>query len=332
MNRPSGVRLSGSGSALPKRVFRNDEFPASLETSDEWIRTRTGIRERRLCAPDETSATLGIEASRRALEAAGVQASEIGLIVCSTLTSDMLVPSTACLIQAGLGNSGCAAFDLNAACSGFVYGLVVGHQFVQSGAYRHVLVIGVDTMSRVVDFSDRNTCIIFGDGAGAVVLSADEQSSSDFWFRLHADGSQSQFVQLGGVALRAPATAAPLPLKNDRLDYLQMNGREVFKFAVTAMGKLIGEALRENNLTPADIELVIPHQVNQRILDSACEQIGFPSEKVMVNLDRCGNTSAASVPIALDEAIRSGRLNRGQRALLIAFGAGMTWASSLIRA
>lgn len=327
----TGVRLAGTGSALPKRVFRNDEFPAHLETSDEWIRTRTGIRERRICNDDETSATLGIEAARQAIDTAGIQATDIGLIICSTLTPDLLVPSTACLIQAGIGGSGCAAFDLNAACSGYVYGLVVGSQFVQSGAYRHVLVIGVDTMSRVVDFNDRNTCVIFGDGAGAAVLSADSSARPEWWFRIHADGSKSHWVQLGGMALRSPATASPMPLKNDRLDYLNMNGREVFKFAVTSMGKLIEEALRENELTTADIDLVIPHQVNQRILDSACEQIGFPPEKVMVNLDRCGNTSAGSVAIALDEALRSGRLRAGQRALLIAFGAGMTWASLLFQ-
>ncbi len=331
MKRSVGVRLSGTGSALPSRIFRNEDFPSSLDTSDEWIVTRTGIRERRICAPEETSSTLGIEAGRRALDAAGLGPGEIGLIICSTLTPDRLVPATACLIQAGLGCNGCAAFDLNAACSGFINGLAVGQQFVQTGAYRHVLVVGVDTMSRVVDFSDRNTCVLFGDGAGAAVLSAHEGAGSEFWFRLHADGGRSQWVQLGGIALRSPATSSPLLMESDPLDYLRMNGREVFKFAVTAMGKLISEALSDNNLTMAEIDLVIPHQVNQRILDSACEHIGFPREKLMINLDRCGNTSAASVAIALDEAIRTGRLKRGQRALLIAFGGGLTWASALIR-
>ena len=323
--------MSGTGSALPSRIFRNDEFPTSLETSDEWIRSRTGICERRICAPEETTSTLGIEAGRRALEAASLQPQDIGLIICATLTPDLLVPAAACLIQAGLGCNGCAAFDLNAACSGFINGLVVGQQFVQTGAYRHVLVVGVDTMSRVVDFNDRNTCVLFGDGAGAVVLSAADDSSAEFWFSLHADGGRYRWVQLGGMALRQPATSSPLPVKSDPLDYLQMNGREIYKFAVTAMGQLIEEALRENDLTAADIDLVIPHQVNQRILDSACEQIGFPPDKLMVNLDRCGNTSAGSVAIALDEAIRSGRLRPGQRALLIAFGGGLTWASALLR-
>ena len=194
--------------------------------------------------------------------------------------------------------------------------LAVGQQFVQSGAHRHVLVIGVDTMSRVVDFGDRNTCIIFGDGAGAAVLSADDRASEPWWFRLHADGGKHEWVKLGGIALRSPATSAPLPLKNDVLDYLQMNGREVFKFAVTSMGRMIDEALNENRLTVADIDLVIPHQVNQRILESACGQIGFPTAKLMINLDRCGNTSAGSVAIALDEAMRTGRLKAGQRALV----------------
>lgn len=330
MRPPAGVRLFGTGSALPSRVFRNDEFPASLETSDEWIRTRTGIRERRICALEDTSSSLGIEAARRALEAAGLQAADIDLIICATLTPDMLVPSTACLIQKGLGCGACAAFDLNAACSGFVYGLVVAQQFVQSGAFRHVLIVGVDTMSRVVDFSDRNTCILFGDGAGAVVLSA-EDTPSEFWFSLHADGARQQWVQLGGLALRTPATSAPLDLKGNSLDYLLMNGREVFKFAVTAIGRLITEALEENKLAPADIDLIVPHQVNQRILDSACEQIGVPREKLMINLDLVGNTSAGSVPIALDEAIRTGRLKRTQRVLMIAFGGGLTWASAMMR-
>jgi 3-oxoacyl-[acyl-carrier-protein] synthase III len=330
MKSPAGVRLRGTGSALPSRIFRNDEFPAGLETSDEWIRTRTGIRERRICTPEDTSSTLGIEAGRRALEAAGLQPGDIDLIICATLTPDLLVPSAACLIQKGLGCNACAAFDLNAACSGFIYGLATGHQFVQSGAFRHVLIVGVDTMSRVVDFNDRNTCILFGDGAGAVVISAHE-TPSDFWFSLHADGVRHQWVQLGGLALRAPATSAPLDMNSNSLDYLRMNGREIFKFAVNAIGKLIGEALAENHLTAADIDLVIPHQVNQRILESACSQIGFSLDKFMINLDRYGNTSAGSVPIALDEAIRSGRLQPHQRALLIAFGGGLTWASALLR-
>ena len=330
MTRLHGTRLLGTGSAVPARVFRNDEFPTTLETSDEWIRTRTGIRERRICASGETTSTLGIEAGRRAIAAAGLKSSDIDLIICATLTPDMLVPSAACLIQAGLQCKG-GAFDLNAACSGFVYALVVADQFIQSGACRNVLIVGSDTMSRVVDFSDRNTCVLFGDGAGAVVLGRDEDASGGSWFRLYADGKRQQWVQLGGMALREPGTSQPLPTRPDNLDYLRMNGREVFKFAVTTFAKLVREVLSENELTADDIDLVVPHQVNQRILDAACEQISFPREKLVVNLDRYGNTSGGSVPIALDEAIRTGRARRGQRILLVAFGGGLTWSSALVR-
>jgi 3-oxoacyl-[acyl-carrier-protein] synthase-3 len=331
MKRPLGVRLRGTGSCLPSRIFHNDEFPPELNTSDEWIRTRTGIRERRICAPSETAATLGTEAARQALDAAGLKPTEIGLVICATLTPDMLVPSAACLIQAGLGCTGSAAFDLNAACSGFVYALAVADQFIQSGAYEHVLVVGSDTMSRVVDFSDRNTCVLFGDGAGAVVLSADPGSSNYIWFRLRADGSQQKLIQLGGLGKRLPATSAPRAATLDRYDYLFMSGREVFKFAVAMIVKLFREVLRENELTLDDINLIIPHQVNLRILNNACEQLELPAEKLMVNLDRYGNTSAGSVPIALDEAIRTGRLKQGHRALLMAFGGGLTWSSALLQ-
>jgi len=312
-------------------VFRNDEFPPSLETSDEWIRTRTGIRERRICAADETVATLGILAASQALEAAGVAPSEIDLIICATLTPDMIVPSTACLIQQGLGTGPCAAFDLNTACSGFLYAFAVADQFIQSGTCRHVLVVGGDTMSRIVDFSDRNTCILFGDGAGAVVLSADDTANTGgCWFRLRADGRMHESVLLGGASKRTPADIAPLNQPADNLDFLRMNGREVYKFAVTTIVKLVNEALSENGLTIDDIALIVPHQVNQRILESACDQLGIPISKMFINLDRYGNTSAGSVPIALDEAIRAGRLKTGDRILMMAFGGGLTWASAMM--
>lgn len=332
MKQCQGVRLSGTGSYLPARTFRNDEFASGLETSDEWIRSRTGIRERHICSATETTATLSTEAGKRALDAANLQPTDIDLIICATLTSDMIIPSTACLIQAGLGCDRAAAFDLNAACSGFIYALVVADRFITSGAYRHVLVVGGDSMSRIIDFSDRATCILFGDGAGAVVLSADDEANPDgSWFRLHADGTQHQAIRLGGVALRQPATSAPLPTNGDELNYLRMNGREVFKFAAGTIVKLVRQALVENELTLDDIALIIPHQANQRIIDNACEQLGIPSDKVMVNLDRYGNTSAASVPIALDEAIRGKRLQPTDRVLLLTFGGGLTWASAMLK-
>lgn len=332
MKRLQGVQLLGTGSSLPARIFRNDEFPTSLKTSDEWIKTRTGILERRFCSAEETTTSLGIEAAQKALAASRLKPADIGMIICATLTPDMLVPSAACLIQAGLGCIGSAAFDLNAACSSFVYALAVAEQFIQTGAYKNVLVVGSDTLSRVVDFSDRNTCVLFGDGAGAVVLGASKDAESDdCWFRLRADGSQHEWIKLGGSTLRDPMTSAPQPVKRDYFDYLRMNGREVFKFAVSKIINLIREALSENQLTIDDIVLIVPHQVNQRILNYACEHLGFASSKIMMNLDRYGNTSSGSVPIALDEAIRSGRLNKGDRALLLAFGGGLTWSSALLR-
>jgi 3-oxoacyl-[acyl-carrier-protein] synthase-3 len=322
--------LMGTGSSLPARVFRNTEFPASLDTSDEWIRSRTGIRERRLAAAGETSASLGLEAARRALEAAQLGPADLDLIICATVTPDMLVPSNACLIQAGLGCPPIPAFDLNAACTGFLYGLSVAAQFLQTGACRHILVVGSETLSRVVDFSDRTTCVLFGDGAGAVVLGrADGSGRGQHSFRLHADGSRGDYIRLNGMRTRALAFAPATERVGDEFDFLRMNGREVFKFAVRTIVELIGESLAECNLVPADIDLVIPHQVNQRIIDAAFADLNFPTEKLMVNLDRYGNTSAASIPIALDEAVRGGRIGAGDRVLLIAFGGGLTWAGGV---
>jgi len=322
--------LLGTGSSLPARVFRNGEFPAALDTSDEWIRSRTGIHERRIAAADETSGSLGLEAARRALEAAQLGPADVDLIICATVTPDMLVPSTACLIQAGLGCRTIPAFDLNAACTGFLYGLAVAAQFIRTASCRHILVVGAETLSRVVDFSDRTTCVLFGDGAGAVVLGAAEGPlRGEHSFRLHADGARGDLIRLNGARLRAPASSPVDPRRTDEFDYLRMNGREVYKFAVRTIIELIGESLTACRLTPADIDLVIPHQVNQRIIDAAFADLNFPTDKLMVNLDRYGNTSAASIPIALDEAVRTGRIGPGDRVLLIAFGGGLTWAGGV---
>jgi 3-oxoacyl-[acyl-carrier-protein] synthase-3 len=325
-----GVRLIGTGSALPRRVVSNDQLPAILDTSDQWIVSRTGIHERRICAPEETSATLGLKAARFALESSGLSPDDLDLIICATVTPDTLVPSTACVIQGGLGCTNVPAFDVNAACSGFIYSLAVASQFLQTGTCRNVLVVGSDTLSRVVDFTDRNTCILFGDGAGAVVVAADEGTDNGLAFRLHADGSRNDLIRLNGVGRRPPFAVAPGPPAPHPDDFLRMNGREVFKFAVQTICRSIRETLEASQLTAADIDLIIPHQVNQRILDSAFPQLGISLDKVVVNLDRYGNTSAASIPIALDEAVRSGRARTGDRALLIAFGAGLTWASAVL--
>lgn len=330
MNTSLGVMLLGTGSSLPARALRNADFPASLDTSDEWIRSRTGIQERRIAGAGETSASLGLEASRRALAAAGLGAGDVDMIICATVTSDMLVPSNACLIQAGLGCRAIPAFDVNAACTGFLYGLAVASQFIHSGACRRVLVVGSETLSRVVDFSDRSTCVLFGDGAGAVVVGpTDGSGRGHYSFRLYADGNRGDLIRLNGARLRAPASSPAEPRVTDDFDYLRMNGREVFKFAVRTIIELIGEILSDGGLTPADVDLVIPHQVNQRIIDAAFADLNFPTKKLMVNLDRYGNTSAASVPIALDEAVRTGRIGPGGRVLLIAFGGGLTWAGGV---
>ena len=331
MSQLLGVALTGTGSALPARVVRNDEFTDALhlDTSDEWIRTRTGIRERRFAGPGDTSATLGTAAAKHALAAARLDPADLDLVVCATVTPDLMCPATANLIQAGLGCRTIPAFDVTAACSGFLYALSVGSQYVRAGAARHVLVVGADVLTRAIDFTDRNSCILFGDGAGAVVLSATPVLNAGVrQVRLYSDGSRPDLIQVPSKVTPNPAPGAGL---QPRLEYLRLVGREVFRFAVTRMVELIGQAeadCREMGL--AGIDVLIPHQVNQRIIDAAIESCGFPPEKVVVNLDRYGNTSAASVPIALDEAIRSGRCRPGDTVLLVAFGGGLTWSSAIL--
>ena len=280
--------------------------------------------------PVRRSASLGLEAAHRALEAAHLHPADLDMIICATVTPDMMVPANACLIQRGLGCRPIPAFDVNAACTGFLYGLSVASQFIRTGSCRHILVVGAETLSRVVDFSDRTTCVLFGDGAGAVVVGkSDGRGRGEHWFRLYSDGSRGDYIRLNGVRLRNPASSPTEPRDSDEFDFLRMNGREVFKFAVRTIIELIGELLAECNLSPADIDLIIPHQVNQRIIDAAFADLNFPSDKLMVNLSRYGNTSAASIPIALDEAMRTGRAAPGDRVLLIAFGGGLTWAGGV---
>jgi 3-oxoacyl-[acyl-carrier-protein] synthase-3 len=331
MSQLLGVALAGTGSSLPARVVRNDEFTDALhlDTSDEWIRTRTGIRERRFAGPGDTSATLGTAAARQALEAARLDPTDLDLIVCATVTPDLMCPATANLIQAGLGCRTIPAFDLTAACSGFLYALSVGSQYVRTGAARHALVVGADVLTRAIDFTDRNSCILFGDGAGAVVLSATPVVNTGVrQVRLYSDGARPDLIQVPSKVTPNPAPGAGL---QPRLEYLRLVGREVFRFAVTRMVELVGQAEADcRELGLSGIDVLIPHQVNQRIIDAAIESCNFPPEKVVVNLDRYGNTSAASVPIALDEAIRSGRCRPGDTVLLVAFGGGLTWSSAIL--
>lgn len=322
--------LRGTGRSVPDRVVPNDWFTTYVETSDEWIRTRTGIRERRFVGPTETSGTLAVTASRHALAAAGLTAGDLDMIVCATVTPDHMCPSTACVVQAALGCRPIPAMDLSAACTGFLYAIAVADQFIRSRSARNVLVIGADILSRTIDLSDRNSCILFGDGAGAVVLAATDVPDHGIQsIKLYADGSA------GGIGadrlIHLPATVTPQPPAGEKQrKHIWLNGREVFKFAVRRMIELTQDAMDECHRRGQEIKLLIPHQVNQRIIDAALDQTGFPADRVMVNLANYGNTSGASVPIALDEAMRDGRARPGDTILLIAFGGGLTWGSVIL--
>ena len=320
--------IAGTGSALPEKRLTNDDLSKMVDTNNEWIVQRTGIRERRIAGPGESTATLATAAARRALEAAGIEAKDLDLIICGTISPEMTFPSTACFVAAALGLNSTPAFDITAACSGFIYTLETGSSFIKAGRYRNVLVIGAETLSRLTDYTDRSSCILFGDGAGAVVL----QRSSDtrrgvLYAGLHADGHGWEMLCCHPGS-RHPVDAAML---ESRGQYMKIKGREVYKFAVQRFEELIEDAMRKCELTPESIKLIVPHQVNQRIIDSAMDKLGFSSDKVFVNIDRYGNTSAASIPIALDEAVRAGRLAPGDVTVLVAFGAGLTWANAVIR-
>jgi 3-oxoacyl-[acyl-carrier-protein] synthase-3 len=328
MEQRLGVGLCGSGSGLPSRIVNNADFAATIDSSDEWIRSRTGIRQRRFADAHETSSTLGTQAARLALEQAGLEPADLDLIICATVTPDFMCPSTACLIQAALGCRSIPAFDLNAACSGFLYALASGTSFIRSGMARNVLVVGADILSRAVDFSDRNTCVLFGDGAGAVILKQLENGQNGFHrLQLYSDGRHQELIQVPSmVTPNPPPGATSLP----QLRAVRMNGREVFKFAVHRLIELIEQAQLDCVAIGQELSLVVPHQVNERIIDAALRALDFPAERVMMNLQKYGNTSAASVPIALDEAIRTGKALPGQTILLAAFGGGLTWSSALV--
>jgi 3-oxoacyl-[acyl-carrier-protein] synthase-3 len=325
-----GAVIAGTGCALPERRLTNADLEKMVETSDEWIVQRTGMRERRIAAPNESVSVLATLAAQRAIQDAGLTPQDLDLIIVGTLCPDMLTPSTACIVQRNLGiKRHIGAFDLNAACSGFVYALSTASQFIQNGAYKNILVIGAETLSRVVDYTDRNTCVLFGDGAGAAVLTRSEDTSIGVQaFTLGANGVGAEFISIPAGASLHPATADTVA---QRMHYLKMNGREVYKFAVHQMAESIRMAMEACNLTPNDVKLVVPHQVNQRVIDSATEKMGFPKEKVFVNIDRYGNTSSASVPIALDESRKCGRCGKGDWIIMVAFGAGLTWAAATVK-
>ena len=314
-------RIAGTGSYLPETILTNHDLERMVDTSDEWIRTRTGIVERRIAADNQMASDLALNASREAMEAGGVTAADIDLIIVATTTPDVIFPSTACILQDKLGVGDCPVFDVQAVCSGFVYALATADMFIRTGKCRTALVVGTEIYSRILDWTDRSTCVLFGDGAGAVLLTRSDQPGI-LSSHLHADGSHSKILAVPGSICGGKVQGTP---------FVMMEGNTVFKFAVKVLEEVVHEALTENNLQISDIDWLIPHQANIRIILSTAKKLGIPMEKVVVTLDRQGNTSAASIPLALDAAVRDGRIKSGQHVLLEGVGGGFTWGSVLIR-
>ncbi|MDF2927671.1 MAG: ketoacyl-ACP synthase [Paenibacillaceae bacterium] len=326
ITRPVGIL--GTGKFVPERILTNAELETMVDTNDEWIVTRTGMKERHIASENEASSDLAYGAAMIALEKSGVSAEELDLIVVATITPDSSFPSTACLLQDRLGAKKAAAFDLSAACSGFIYGLANAVNFIAMGIYKHALVIGAECLSKITDYTDRNTCILFGDGAGAVVLGEVPEGRGFLSFELGADGSGAQLLKLEGGGSRCPSSAATIANKQH---FIYMAGSEVFKFAVRIMGNAAEEALRKAGLGKEDIDLLVPHQANIRIIQSAINRLSLPESKCMINLHKYGNVSAASIPIALAEADEEGRLKDGDCVVLVGFGGGLTWGASVLR-
>lgn len=324
-----GAIITGTGSCLPEKRLTNQDLATLVDTNDEWIVQRTGIRERRIVSPGETTASLATIAGKHAIAAAGLQPKDIGLVIVATCTPEMAFPSTACLVAHNLGLPNSGGFDLSAACSGFIFALHTGASFVRSGMYRHVLVIGAETLSRVVDYKDRSSCILFGDGAGAVVLSQTPDTTKGFLYgQLFSDGGPMSEAMLLKPGSRNPITSEMIAAGDQ---YMKLKGREVYKFAVSKFEELIHDAMQKCGLTKETLSLIVPHQVNQRIIDSAMEKLDLPMEKAFVNIDKYGNTSAASIPIALDEATRAGKIHPNDHIVFVAFGAGLTWGNAVVK-
>jgi 3-oxoacyl-[acyl-carrier-protein] synthase III len=323
-----GSTIAGIGHYLPERILTNAEMERFVDTTDEWIVTRTGIRERRVAAPDQASSDLAYEAAREAMADAGVSAADLDLIIVGTATPDMLFPATACILQDRLGASRAGAFDLSAACSSWVYAAAVAHGYVSAGLAETVLVVGAETLSKITNYKDRSTCVLFGDSAGAAVIRPAGAGEGFLSFHLGADGAGGSMISLPAGGSRLPATYETVERGQH---YLQMSGREVYKFAVRIIPRAIEAAVERAGLRLEEIDWFIPHQANIRIIDAAAERLGQPREKFYVNVERFGNTSSASVPVALYESVRSGRLRPGQLAVLVAFGGGLTWASCAMR-
>jgi 3-oxoacyl-[acyl-carrier-protein] synthase III len=317
------ARIKGTGSYLPEKILTNQDLEKMVETSDQWIQDRTGIKERHIAGENETTCDLAEQASIRAIEAAGIDASEIDLIIVATTTADQVFPSTACLLQDRLGIHGCPAFDVQAVCTGFIYAMGVADKFFRAGGIRNALVVGAETFSRIIDWTDRDTCVLFGDGAGAVVLQASDEPGL-ISTHLHADGEYKDLLQV----------PAGISKGYDKLQdgsaYAQMSGNEVFKIAVTTLGRIVDETLEANQMEQSDVDWLIPHQANIRIIKATARKLKMSMDQVVVTVDKHGNTSAASVPLALDVAVRDGRIKRGDTLLMEAFGGGFTWGSVLL--
>jgi len=321
-------KITGTGSYVPDRVIKNTDLEKRVDTSDEWITERTGIKERRIVDDSQAASDLALEASKRALRHAGVRAKEIELIIVATISGDMPMPSTAAVLQHKLGAKSAAAFDLNAACSGFLYGLSVADNFIRTGFVKRLLLVGTEVNSKFIDWADRNTCVLFGDGAGAVVMEQTRGKSGILSTHLYSDGQMWDYICLPGGGSRFPSSIKTV---KERMHYIKMKGNETFKVAVRTLEKLVIDTLKKNRIKPDDIAVFIPHQANLRIIKAMAQRLNLPMERVAVNLDRYGNTSSASIPIALDELVREGRIKKNDYILLEAFGSGLTWASALIR-
>ncbi|MCM3632076.1 MULTISPECIES: beta-ketoacyl-ACP synthase III [Paenibacillus] len=321
------VGILGAGKYVPEQVLTNQQLEQMVDTNDEWIVTRTGIKERRIAASDEATSDLAYKAAEQALHNAGLTAKDIDLIIVATVTPDMFFPSTACLVQEKLGAT-CPAFDLSAACSGFIYSLATANGFVQSGLYRKILVIGAETLSRITDYTDRNTCILFGDGAGAVVVGEVEEGRGFQSFVLGADGSGGELLKVAGGGSRKPATAETI---SNNEHSIHMAGNEVFKFAVRIMGSAAEEAIEKAGISKADVDLLVPHQANIRIIQSSLQRLDLTEDKALINIDKYGNMSAASIPVALAEAVEQNRIGEGDTLCLVGFGGGLTWGSTIIK-